>query len=836
MNFTQRIVDIIAPPGTTRRQLPELAREVFNTWREDGAIAASHSIFRTIKAHGYGLLVGFGLLPNPHRFVEEPSYSYEEWITDNEPTIEALAAQPQIAESFALKPTFSIVTPVYNPPAGVFIETIESVLAQTYPHWTLYLTDGGSDDPDVLVAMERFSQLDSRIQVITLEENLGISGNSNVALERADGDFVSLLDHDDLIAPNMLFEVASCLNEQAAQVHVDTIDQVPIDIIYFDEDKISEDGKTRQHPWMKPAKGYETLLSHNFLMHCVLRRTLMNDVGGFDPIMDGAQDWDLMLRCSTQTDRIVHIAKILYHWRQIEGSAASDINAKPWAITAQKRCINAHLQRIGANNAVVDMPKPGQIRIKWPHDNKRISIIILTKDKPDLIGACIRSILEKSSYSNYEIIVVDTGSTNPDTLAFYESLVEETRVKIVNRSGRFNFSAANNFGASHATGELLLFLNNDTEVISPDWLEEMAGWALRSQIGIVGAKLTRPNGTLQHVGVVLGISGHAEHIFDGYRENTYGSFGLSNWLRNYYAVTGACFMLTRELFNQLNGWDELYEMAFNDVDLCIRAHKLGYRNLCATDAHLLHHEGESRGHYFPLADLVRATLQMWSIIQSNDPYYNSNLSMYGKLPTLARPDELRKAKHMLKIWQMFDLIIPSNEEVLLDNDSSLILTDIEFDDIPVPDYWHKIHICDKNSPLECQCLLFVLPSDPKGESIKKLQDWVSKMMENGVEIDFVCSSSPNFTIRDITMNNCKNKHSTIEVLPGLETDMRVATQLLGTGNYDGICLFSSISWRLIHAARAFNIPSFISFEAPMHQPSLGGYDRNIEDAYAYAIH
>ncbi|MEM7132666.1 MAG: glycosyltransferase family 2 protein [Chloroflexota bacterium] len=872
MSYFQRILDIIAPPGTTRRQLPDLCRQVIRVWRKEGMQAALRNIYHTIQEHGYGLLLGFGLV-RPRIFVPPPSiYTYEDWIADHEPDAQALAEQSKLAASLSLHPTFSIVTPVYNPPADVFIETIESVLAQTYPHWKLYLTDGGSDDPQVLDAIEHYSQLDSRIQAIRLEKNLGISGNSNVALNQADGDFISLLDHDDLIAPNMLFEVASCLQDYGDQAGTTEVDNVPVDIVFFDEDKISDDGEIRRDPWLKPDFGPETLLANNILMHSVIRRSLLVDIGGFNSEMDGAQDWDVALRCSERTKRIAHIPKILYHWRQIEGSAARDINAKPWAFEAQERCIAAHLARIGSPDAKVTLPKLGQIRVRWPNHGERVSIIILTKDKYPLVSACVQSILQKTSYPNFEIILVDTGSKETKTHDFYRSLANENRVRIVERGGRFNFSAANNFGASYATGGILLFLNNDTEVLHSDWLEEMVGWARRSEIGAVGAMLSRPDETLQHVGVIMGLGGHADHIYDGCPENTYGSFGLSNWLRNYYAVTGACLMMRKTLFDDLLGFDELYEMVFNDIDLCLRAAQNGYRNVCTPFAHLLHHEGMSRGVYFPLADLIRATLQMWPIIRDGDPHFNANLSYFSKVPVFASPNEPSKAQHMLEIWQMFQLI-PSDL-------SPEAITQNPFHDshgnLPRPPLWHEFHpgtpsikSWDEITIPESR-LLLVMPCSADSDVGKAAMSHAQSLIELGIEVvvclDDILSAEPDpsptigstntdFPLTDpsstrasgvdITSNGMPNAFSKqvgqaeleIHLVPGLLNDGRIATWLFnhdGQLGFDGLILYSIECWKLIHAARAFNLPTQLWLFESTQSRQLLKEDRHVADAVAYA--
>ncbi len=426
---------------------------------------------------------------------------------------------------------------------------------------------------------------DRRIQATFLDANLGISGNSNQALSMAHGEFVVLLDHDDLLAPNLLYEVVRLLNQDHTA-----------DIIYYDEDKVSEDGTNRRDPWFKPGRwSPDLLLSTNYLMHSVIRRTLLLEANGFDSQMDGAQDWDLSLRLTSKPRQIRHIPRVLYHWRQMPGSAARDANAKPWALPAQERCVAAQLERMEVPGARVVFPSLGRVRVLWPSTGMKVSIIIPTKDKVELLRDCLSSILAQTSYPDYEIILVDTGSTADETRSYYAELAAEPRVRIVEYSGAFNYSLANNLGVQHASGELLLFLNNDTAALDPDWLDELAGWAARPEVGVVGCKLLRPDGTIQHAGIIMGLAGHGSHIFEGEREDHYGLFGSSEWYRDYLAVTGACMAMRREVFEELGGFDPAYQIGYGDIDICLRAGAASYRVVYTPFARVLHHEGATRG-------------------------------------------------------------------------------------------------------------------------------------------------------------------------------------------------------------------------------------------------
>ncbi|MFC2025786.1 glycosyltransferase [Chloroflexota bacterium] len=564
--------------------------------------------------------------------------SYKNWIRNYEPTPNELHDQLRTARTLSIKPLISILSPVYNPPVQVLRETIESVLAQTYENWELCVVNGDAENQEIKETLTEFSNTDERIRILNLDQNLGISDNTNEAIKMAKGEFVALLDHDDQLSSEALYQVVLRLNEVPAT-----------DIFYFDEDKLSEDGFERKDPFFKPDWSPELLLSSNYLTHMIVRRSILNQVGKLNPEMDGTQDWDLAFRCIEHTNNIQHIPRVLYHWRQISGSAAADFSAKPWVFERQIRAVQEHLTRSGIPDANAHFSKLGTVRVNWPTKGSSVSIIIPSKDNLEYLKGCLTSILQYTNYQNLEVIIVDNQSENTDTLEYYKNIKEDKRVKIINYPETFNYSTANNLGAKHSTSDLLLFLNNDTEATDADWLEEMVRWAEQPDVGVVGAKLLYPNLTIQHAGVVIGMEGHASHVFWSVPEDFNGIFGSVNWYRNYSAVTGACMMIPRDLFKQIGGFDENYILTFSDVEICLRIMDLGYRIVYTPFAQLIHFEGKSRGNYIPANDIIVGYDHMGNAINRGDPYYNPNLSYRTRIPSLKSPGEESRKERIERI-------------------------------------------------------------------------------------------------------------------------------------------------------------------------------------------
>jgi len=514
--------------------------------------------------------------------------------------------------------------PVYNVRPQWLHEAIASVRRQTYANWELCIVDDCSTDKALRRILLESAAKDDRIRLRLLEENLGIAGASDAALAMARGEFVGLLDHDDMLADNALAQVVRLINQQP-----------DIDLIYSDEDKITEQGQ-RYAPFFKPDFGPDTLRSYNYICHfTVIRTDVVRAVGGFRPGYDGSQDYDLFLRVCDHTPRIAHIPEILYHWRAVAGSVGRDGAAKPYAYQSAKKALADHLQRRGLRGRVEDGFFLGSYHIQYEIPKApEVTIIIPTRDKADVLRRCIDSVLEKTTYANYRILIVDNGSSEPATHRYYEQLGREERIRIIHYAREFNFSALNNFAVRQVQSGYLVFLNNDTEVITPQWLEEMVGLGQRQDVGAVGCLLLYENDTVQHGGVIIGIGGIAGHAHKHYSVDEEGYFGRLKVVQNLSAVTAACLLLRRQVFDEVGGFSEELSHAFNDVDLCLKIREKGYLNVYTPFARLYHHESISRGLETSRAKRERFNRERlycekrWKkVLQAGDPYYNPNLSL-----------------------------------------------------------------------------------------------------------------------------------------------------------------------------------------------------------------
>lgn len=481
-------------------------------------------------------------------------------------------------------PLFSILVPTYNTSLDLLEKMIASVELQWYSNWQLILVDDASpsqETRDYLAQIEH-----PAIKVLLLAKNQGIAGATNAGLECAEGEFVVLLDHDDELTADCLYELAQ------------SIEKEPLDFIYSDEDKISAEGLYVE-PHFKPDWSPDTMMSTMYTCHVAcFRRSLLEEVGGLRSEYDGCQDWDLVLRVTEKTDRIYHIPKVLYHWRIIPESTASDIAAKPYILEATQRVRLDAINRRGLKGSVEAVNQvPGYFRVKYQLQNDPlISIIIPTRDNTSVLTACINSIFDKTAYQNFEIIIVDNGSVDPETLKYFEKIKNKLRVIVIRHDAPFNYSELNNLGAKRAAGEIYLFLNDDTEVISPDWLELLGGYAQLPHSGAIGAKLLYPGGNnVQHAGV-LNLETGPRHAFLNLDSNTPGYYMRNLLEYNWLAVTGACLMLDAEKFNKVGGFDESFPIAYNDVDLCMRLCDAGLYNTVCQSVRLTHHESVSRGY------------------------------------------------------------------------------------------------------------------------------------------------------------------------------------------------------------------------------------------------
>jgi GT2 family glycosyltransferase len=518
------------------------------------------------------------------------------------------------------RPRFSIVVPLYNTPADLFQRMTGSVLSQWYPDWELILVDDKSPQESVRQSMAGLT--DSRIKRVLLEQNKGISGATNEGLANATGDYVVFLDHDDELTDDCLWELAQCI-----------LTEDP-DYIYSDEDKIMPDGRFAQ-PFFKPDWSPDTMMSTMYTCHvsCV-RRSLLKEVGGLRSEFDGSQDWDFVLRVVEKAKRISHIAKVLYHWRVIPASVASDLNAKPYAIDAARRARVSALERRDLSGTVVPVEQlPGYFRVKYDvRGTPLISIIIPSRDNGAVLRRCLDTIFKLSTYPNYEVVLLDNGSKDEQTVAYLGSLGAVDKVRIVRHDKPFNYSEINNVGAREAKGDILLFLNDDTEVISPTWLQDMAGYAQLRHIGAVGAKLLYPETRqIQHSGVV-NLSEGPNHAFLLKDVNDPCYFARNLIEYNWIAVTGACLMVERSKFEAIGGFDESFPLAYNDVDLCFRLLEHGLYNVMCPAVELLHHESLSRGldqaseqKRIRLEQEKRRLYRKHPQYLMRDPYHNPNL-------------------------------------------------------------------------------------------------------------------------------------------------------------------------------------------------------------------
>jgi GT2 family glycosyltransferase len=465
------------------------------------------------------------------------------------------------------------------------------------------------------------------VRVLTLEGNLGIVGNTNAGLQRVQGDFVAFLDHDDVLAPSALFEVASLLGRQP---HTD--------LIYSDSDLLSSDGARRYSPLFKPDWSPAIMLSANYATHlCVARTELLRQLGGLTPGSDGAQDWDLILRVSEHTNAIAHIPKVLYHWRESPQSTATDIKRKPYVLNAQLNAITQHLARRGIE-AKAFFDTTGVIRVTWPLRSTPLVSIIIPSRNPQLLERCVSSILTHTAYRNFELLLVDT--TPDGTIARRHRDDGSAPTRVLEWRLPFNYSAVNNAAANEARGDLLLFLNDDTAVIDAEWLGEMVRWAQIDEIGVVGAKLLHADGSIQHAGVVIGLSGFAGHPFAGGPQGAHTIYGCVEWYRNYSAVTGACLMIRRGLFEQVGMFDETLVLCGNDVELCLRVGVSGRQIFYTPFARLHHLESATRGvDSIPAHDFAASYVAYLPLLEEGDPFFSPNLSPWSFAPQVRRRDE-----------------------------------------------------------------------------------------------------------------------------------------------------------------------------------------------------
>ena len=524
----------------------------------------------------------------------------------------------------------SILVPLYNTKPNFLKEMIESVTGQTYQNWELCLADG-SDDAHGFVGEKclEYAAKDQRILYKKLAKNEGISGNTNECFRMATGEYIGLFDHDDILHPSALFEYVKVINEKDA------------DFIYCDEVTF-KNGNFEKFLTMhfKPDYAIDNLRANNYICHfSVFKRTLLEGTELFRKEFDGSQDHDMILRLTDRAERIVHVPKVLYYWRSHSGSVSSGIEAKTYAIEAAKGAVADHLRRHGFSGFEITSTRAFEtiFRIRYALlSTPKISVVIPNKDHRSDLERCIKSITERSTYPDYEIVVVENNSETKEIRDYYDELKKDARIKVVEFKGEFNYSAVNNLGVKESTGEYVILLNNDTEVITYSWIEELLMYAQRPDVGAVGAKLLYPDRTIQHAGVVLGLGAHraAGHIMALQNYESVGYMGKLCYAQNISAVTGACLMVSRQKYDEVGGLNEDLKICLNDVDLCLKLREKGYLNVFTPFSELFHYESQSRGLDTDAAKAARYDSEVeifkkrWQpVLDAGDPYYNPNVSL-----------------------------------------------------------------------------------------------------------------------------------------------------------------------------------------------------------------
>ena len=562
---------------------------------------------------------------------------YEDWLERFAAPLEPEEAARRMA-ALAERRVISVLMPVYNAPADVLASAIDSVMAQRYPHWQLCIADDASTARHVAPLLERAAR-DPRVRVLRRPSNGHISASSNDALSLATGSHVALLDHDDLMHPDALLHVAEALD-----AHPDAA------LVYTDEDKIDADG-ARRDPYFKPAFDGELLLGQNFPCHLsVYPAALVREVGGFRAGYEGAQDWDLALRVIERAAGrpVVHVPHVLYHWRTLQGSTALGVDAKGYAAEAGLRAVRDAIARRGLDADATLLPS-GHVRVarRRPARAPRVSIVVPTRDRVELLRMCVESVLAKTTYPDFELIVVDNGSVEAETLDYLARAASDPRVRVIPYPHPFNYSAINNAAVAASSGEIVCLLNNDIEVIAPGWLDAMVAHAVDARVGAVGAMLYYPDDTIQHAGVLVGAGGVGGHAWGGAPRGTPGYMGRLHLAHSPLAVTAACLVVRRAAWDAVGGLDEGLVVAFNDVDFCLRLARAGFENRWVPEAELYHHESATRGledtpeRQARFKSEVDFMLRRWGSALDRDPAYSPNLSLSGAPFSLAFPPRAR---------------------------------------------------------------------------------------------------------------------------------------------------------------------------------------------------
>ena len=605
------------PAVVFRKKIEKYAKKGLRYWKSQGSAAMVGKVVSKVKT------------------ASTREIPYQKWIVRHLPGSKELEKQRRT--KFEYQPKISIVVPLYKTPEKYLRQLVDTVKAQTYPNWELCLSDGSGADSPIRKLLESLASSDERIKVIFHEKPLQISENTNAGIEAATGDYIAFADHDDELTPHALFQCVKALNENR-----------DIRILYSDEDKMSMDGHKFFQPHFKPDYNPDLLCTVNYICHLfVVDREIISQVGMLRKEFDGAQDYDFIFRCveTVKPEQIYHIPRILYHWRCHEDSTAENPESKTYAFEAGKRAIEEHYKRTGINAEVLQGEFLGLYRTRFIRDHDPlISIIIPNKDHIADLKRCMDSIDKKSTYQNYEYIIVENNSTEEETFQYYKKLeAENPKAHVVYWDREFNYSAINNYGATFAKGEYILLLNNDTEIINEDCLEQLLGYCMRSDVGAVGARMYYEDDTIQHAGVVIGFGGIAGHCFVLQPRGTTGYCHRIICAQDYSAVTAACMMVKREAFDKVHGLSEEFQVAFNDIDFCLRLGKAGYLVVYNPYAELYHYESKSRGLEDTPEKVARFNREIASfekhwpeILRDGDPYYNPNLTLESQDFSLKR--------------------------------------------------------------------------------------------------------------------------------------------------------------------------------------------------------
>ena len=614
-----RIRDKLFPEGGKIRKFLRVCNKIVKSLR----ISNIKKMIQLIKEEGFktafaklkGVLLG--VIP-----ADNLNNSYQKLIDAIEPTPEEIEMQRK--HKFNYEPKISILVPMYKTPYKFFEELVDCLINQTYTNWELCLADGS---PEEDMELKPIINKDSRIKYKYLNENKGIAGNTNECIKLATGDFIALFDHDDLLPVFSLYEVVKAINENP-----------DVEFIYTDEDKITTLDKPRFNPHFKPDFSLDFLRANNYICHfSVFKKELMQKLGGERSKYDGAQDFDIILRVAENTNKIVHIPKVLYHWRVHPNSTAqAETAAKPYAFEAGIPAIQDHLERVGLKGKVTHGASLGTYRIQYEViGNPKVSIIIPNKDGKQYLEPCVNSILEQTTYNNYEIVIVENNSEKEETFEYYKKLEKNEKIKVITYPEKgFNYSKIINYGVRNCTGEYIVQLNSDTKITTPDWLEDMLGFAQREDVGAVGVKLFYPDNTIQHAGIVLGVDTVAAHLFRGLPKHMHGYFARESTIQDFSAVTAACMMAKKSTYEEVGYMDESLAVAFNDLDFCLKIRQTGKLIVYDPFVEVIHYESKIRGYEDTPEKKERFQkeidkfLNKWKeFYQKGDPYYNPNFSL-----------------------------------------------------------------------------------------------------------------------------------------------------------------------------------------------------------------